>query len=65
MSYVFNQENGLPITSWYDDKGDNELYQLCEDYAEKEKEIDKNELETIEQEPQENLIKDINGIDSL
>ena len=28
MSYVFNQENGLPITSWYDDKGDNELYQL-------------------------------------
>lgn len=39
----------------------NELYQLCEDYAEKEKEIDKNELETIEQEPQENLIKDING----
>ena len=38
-----------------------ELYQLCEEYAEKEKQIDENELEEIEQENQGNLLTDING----
>ena len=28
MSYAFNTENGFPVTSWYDDKTDNELERI-------------------------------------
>ena len=29
MAYLLNNENGLPILTWFDDKNDKELFKLC------------------------------------